>query len=148
MIPITSSGGGGVWPLRAKSDYHRALQAAEKLILMPEGSLSSDDQDRLDIFCQLISSYEEEHDLRVDVSGITPMDMLSFYMSQRSMKPADLGRLLGDVLLGEKIISGELHLTSRHIQILSKAFHCDPAAFGKPAPKAKPSKPRRQLAHA
>lgn len=121
-----------IWPLRTEADYARAAQVVDRLALEPEGSLSRADQDRLEIFTDLIAAYEDRHGHRVDTASVKPLDMVQFYMEQRGMTPSDLGRVLGDRSLGGKILRGERQLSKTHIRKLAAFFHCSTDAFLSP----------------
>lgn len=115
-------------PLRNDDDYDRAAQVVNKLAVQPEGSLWPEDQDRLDIFTELIAAYDAAHH-RIDTSNLTPLDLLGYLMEQRGMTASDLGRLIGNRQSGHDILSGRRQLSKTHIRKLSEFFHVSPEAF-------------------
>lgn len=117
-----------VWPIRTEEDYDRAAAVVDQLAIQPEGSLSPEDQDRLEIFTELIAAYDAAHH-RIDTSSLTPIDLLKHLMEQRDMSASDLGRLLGNRQTGSELLSGRRQLSKAHIRKLSEFFHLSPEAF-------------------
>lgn len=117
-----------VWPIRNDSDYDRAVEVVNILAVQPEGTLSPADQDRLDIFTELIAAYDAVH-YRVETSHLTPIEMLRYLMEQRAMSASELGRLLGNRQTGHDLLSGRRQLSKTHVRKLSDFFHLSPEVF-------------------
>jgi HTH-type transcriptional regulator/antitoxin HigA len=94
-----------------------------------ERSLPRGDQDLLDLLSDLVSAYEDRHDLRVDTASVTPIEMVRYFMEQRGTTGSDLGRALGNRQSGYDVLSGRRGLTKAHIRKLAEFFHCSPAVF-------------------
>ena len=90
--------------------------------------LSKGQDEYLDLVSELVEKYEDEHHA-IDVSGLTPLDMLKHLMETHSMTASDLGRLLGERSLGSKILTGGRDLSKAHIRTLANHFHVDASLF-------------------
>jgi HTH-type transcriptional regulator/antitoxin HigA len=108
-----------VWPIRTEDDYAEMHTVVDRLIMdAPEhGPLD----DRLEVMLSLMESWEARRH-RVDISGVTPLDTLRFLLEKHDMTPSDLGRILGDRMLGHKILSGERELSKSHLKRLCEHF--------------------------
>jgi len=114
-----------VWPIHSEEDYWAAEKIVSNLALYPEGSLSPEDQARLDVFSELIAAYDAKY---VDpfFKEVSALDTLRHLVAEHGMSESDLGRLLGNRQTGHDILSGKRELSKAHIRILSKHF-CLPA---------------------
>lgn len=117
-----------VWPIRTQEDYQRASEIVEKLAVKGEDNLTGAELDQLDIFDALIQAYEEAH-YPINLSKLSPVELLKSLMETSEMNESDLGRLLGDRPLGHRILKGERELSKKHIRILSDYFKIDPGVF-------------------
>ena len=115
-----------VWPIRNEKDYDLAIQVIEKLVLRDD--LSETEQAQLDILTTLVEAYDKEHH-SIDLSRVTPIDLLRSLMEDHAMSASDLGRLLGNRSLGSLILNGRRQLSKAHIKKLSERFGLSPAAF-------------------
>ena len=117
-----------VWPIRTAADYDRAAQVVNKLATMPEGRLSREEQDRLDIFTELIAAYDAVHH-RIGTGHLSPVEMVKYLMEQHGLNGSDLGRLLGNRQTGYDILNGRRQLSKAHIRKLAETFHVSPELF-------------------
>jgi len=117
-----------VWPIRNKKDYDAAFKVVSDLALYPEGSLSPEDQARLDVFSDLLEAYDAVHTLPF-FRQLTVIERLQNLMAEHGMSESDLGRLLGSRQSGNKIMSGKRELSKAHIRILSDHFGLSTDAF-------------------
>ncbi len=115
-----------VWPIRNEKDYDLAIQVIEKLVLRDD--LSETEQAQSDILTTLVEAYDKEHH-SIDLSRVTPIDLLRSLMEDHAMNASDLGRLLGNRSLGSLILNGRRQLSKAHIKKLSEHFGLSPAAF-------------------
>lgn len=115
-----------VWPIHTEADYERTREVVDTLILLenPTPAQSA----RLEIMLTLMEAWEAEHH-QLDVSRVSPVDVLKSLMEDHGMSASDLGRLLGSRSLGSAILLGKRQLSKRHIQILCEHFHLGPSAF-------------------
>lgn len=117
-----------VWPIHNAVDYDRAVVVVNQLAICPEGSLAPDDQDRLDIFTDLIEAYDRQH-YRLKIDHLTPVELVKFLMQEHGMSASDLGRLLGNRQSGHEILIGRRQLSKAQIRRLAEHFHVSPALF-------------------
>lgn len=117
-----------VWPIRTNADYDRAVAVVNHLAVYPEGTLSPSDQDRLDIFTELIAAYDDAH-FQFGRTRVPPIEMLKSLMEESGMTASDLGRLLGNRQTGHDILTGRRQLSKTHIRKLADHFHLSPEIF-------------------
>ena len=95
---------------------------------MPEGSLSPEDQARLDVFTELIAAYDAEH-VSPFFKKVSALEMLHSLMEDHGITASDLGRLLGNRQSGYDILSGRREPSKAHLRILSQHFGLPMEAF-------------------
>ena len=117
-----------VWPIRNAKDYEAAAKVVDDLALYPEGSLSPEDQSRLDVFVELITAYDAKY-CTPFLKEATPLELLRDLVADHGMSESDLGRLLGVRQLGHSILHGERKLSKKHIRILADHFGLSTDAF-------------------
>ena len=100
-------------------DYQNTQEIIDALTDLPK--LTRDQQAYLDTLTLLLEAWENEHE-EIDVSDLTPIDVLRHLMEQRGMNASDLGRLLGERSLGPKILNGDRELSKAHIRKLMEHF--------------------------
>lgn len=76
----------------------------------------------------LVEDYEERVHA-IDVSDVSPLEVLKDLLDEKGMTGSDLGRLLGQRELGSKILRGKRQMSKAHIEILSKHFKVSPSLF-------------------
>jgi len=120
-------------PITNEEDYRRALDVARDLSTTPK--LNKKQAQYLDTLATLIEAWEETHH-PIDLSHITPLEVLEFLLEENGLKAKDLGNLLGDESLGSKILNGKRNLSKAHIIALAKRFNVSTDLFlmGEPAP--------------
>ncbi|HBF33375.1 TPA: hypothetical protein DDW35_02305 [Candidatus Sumerlaeota bacterium] len=114
-----------IWPIRNAKDYDAAVKVVSDLATYPEGSLSPENQARLDIFSDLIEAYDNIHCAGF-FRELTVLERLRNLVTEHERSESDFGRLLGNRQAGHDILSGNRPLSKRHISILAKHF-CLPA---------------------
>lgn len=115
-----------VWPIRNESDYDRAREAADKLVLVRKPTQAQ--ANRLEVLLALMEAYEEARH-PIDASHSTPVEALEFLMERNGMNASDLGRFLGNRSLGSAILRGKRQLSKTHIRKLCDRFHLSAEAF-------------------
>ena len=60
----------------------------------------------LEALTQFVGDYEDRH-LRNEMTRMEPVDALKYLMAANDMKPADLGRLLGNRSLASQVLLGK-----------------------------------------
>src|SRR5262249_13986709 len=94
----------------------------------PEGSLDPGEQDYFDTLTLLVEAYDEEHH-QVATQQLDSLAMLKYLMEENGMRPADLGRLLGNRGLASLILHGRRQLSKTHIRKLAQHFKVSPSLF-------------------
>src|SRR5262245_20792033 len=103
-------------PIHDRIDLENAQEIVDRLALLTRPT--KDQRDYLETLSTLIEKYEAENDA-IDLSEVTPLDVLKQLMSSRGMNASDLGRMLGERSLGQKVLSGARRLSQSHIKILA-----------------------------
>lgn len=115
-------------PIRSDNELEDAVQLAEKLEAEADrGSMSQDRADYLEVLALLIERYEDEHHPIRNLS--MPRERLGALLEASGMNASDLGRLLGNRALGNKLLRGERELSKAHIRRLAAHFGIDPGFF-------------------
>ena len=115
-------------PIKNEAQYDAALAFLKKLAVRDEATLDAGESAYLDALTQFVEDYEERHH-RIDTTGMSPMDALTFLLAENGMKPADLGRLLGNRSIASQILNGKRGLSQRHIRILAERFKVEAGLF-------------------
>lgn len=115
-------------PIRNEREYKAAAAILDRLVVRPEGSLTSGEQDYLETLTLLIEDYDEQH-FKIKTAHLSPLDMLKYLMKQSEMTTADLGRLFGNRALASLILNGHRGLSKTHIRILADHFKVEPGLF-------------------
>ncbi|MEN6625135.1 MAG: hypothetical protein ABFD69_02785 [Candidatus Sumerlaeia bacterium] len=115
-------------PIRGDEELDAAVELAEKLELEADaGKMSVDRADYLEVLTMLIERYEDEHHpIR---KPATPRERLAALVEAAGMNASDLGRLLGNRALGNKLLRGERELSKANIRRLADHFAIDPGFF-------------------
>lgn len=114
--------------IRSDADYEVAVAAMNRLAVRPEGSLTAQEQARLDVFVELVAAYDARR-ATPHLAGARPLGVLRALLEKHGMSASDLGRLLGNRQTGHAILSGHRPLSKRRIRILSERFRLSPEAF-------------------
>jgi HTH-type transcriptional regulator/antitoxin HigA len=110
--------------LRSEAEYDRIIAMLDSVLARP--ALSRGQQAFVETWSILIEDYEAVHHPVASCSGVEALRVL---MEERGMNASDLGRLLGNVSLGSKVLRGERELSKAHIRQLAEAFEVDPGVF-------------------
>jgi HTH-type transcriptional regulator/antitoxin HigA len=115
-------------PLKNEAQYDAALSFLKKLAVRDEAALDAGEGAYLEALTRFVEDYEDRHHL-IDTSTMGPIDALKFLMAENEMKPADLGRLLGNRSIASQILNGKRGLSQRHIRILADRFKVEAGLF-------------------
>lgn len=114
--------------IRNDEELDAAVKLAEKLeIEADRGRISAVRSDYLEVLTILIERYEDEHHHVREPA--TPRERLAALVEASGMNASDLGRLLGNRALGNKLLRGERELSKAHIRRLAEHFAIDPGFF-------------------
>jgi len=106
-------------PIRTKTDYKRALNRIDDLILK-KPKINSVEYDELDILGTLVSAYEDIH---FPISAPTPIETIKHIMEENGLKPKDLVPYFGSKGIVSEFFSKKRQLTLRTIKLLHEAFN-------------------------
>jgi len=113
-------------PIGDDVDLRNTEEIVERLAVLPRRN--RDQEDYLEVLSTLIERYEADH-FAIDSSHLKPIARLRFLMDQHDMTASDLGRLLGDRTLGQKVLSGDRQLSKSNIVKLAQRFRVNPGLF-------------------
>ena len=106
--------------------YHEASEWVDELAILDKRTAG---QERfLETLTVLMEAYEEQHH-SVSTKDITPLHSLQFLVQENGLSGRDLGRILGDESLGNRILRGERELSKAHIRKLADYFKVRPDLF-------------------
>jgi len=113
-------------PVHDEVDLDNVLEVIDRLAVLRKRT--HDQEDYLEALSVFAEKYEDEHEpIRTD--DLDPIELLKSLMQHREMSASDLGRLLGQRELGQKILTGKRQLSKAHILKLAKHFAVSPAVF-------------------
>jgi HTH-type transcriptional regulator/antitoxin HigA len=109
-----------------QADYENTAEWVGRLAVLARPTRGQ--RQYLNTLAQLIEAYDEEHNA-IDISDISPVELLRSLLKDHDMTASDLGRLLGSRELGSKILRGERQLSKANVRKLADHFKLSPAAF-------------------
>jgi len=110
--------------LHDEADYENVIEVIGAILARP--SRTNGQEAYVETWSILIEEYEASHHA-MDEAKVTGLDALNHLLEQHEMNGADLGRLLGNVSLGSKILRGERELSKAHMRVLADYFHVSPS---------------------
>jgi HTH-type transcriptional regulator / antitoxin HigA len=112
-------------PLRTDADLDAAIAIIDGLLDRP--TLTTPEQDYLDVLSDLIEIYEAE---MVPIQPVGDADLLRFLIEQHGVTQAALadGSAIAESTISE-VLAGKRKLNRAQIAKLSRYFHVDPGAF-------------------
>jgi HTH-type transcriptional regulator / antitoxin HigA len=112
-------------PIRTEAELDTASAMIDELT--DRDDLSVTESDYLDVLGDLIEKYEDEH---VEMPHVSDAEMLRSLMDEKGVTQADVVRGTGiSKTVLSLVLSGKRDLTREHIEVLSKYFGVNPAAF-------------------
>ena len=115
-------------PMRTHRDYNAAIGVMRELMLRGEDDLDQGEQDYLAALSRFVSDYEGEH-LRIDLSGLGPVNVLKHLMEAHGMSTADLGRVLGSQSAASMVLTGKRELSKSQVVKLARHFGIEAGLF-------------------
>ena len=115
-------------PLKTEAQYDAALSFLKKLAVRDEATLDEGESAYLEALTRFVEDYEERHH-PIDTGHMGPIDALKFLMAENGMRPADVGRLLGNRSVASQVLNGKRGLSQRHIRILADRFKVEAGLF-------------------
>ncbi len=113
-------------PIKSEAVNDKAVEILSELIAISKPTAAQ--KDYIDMLSKLIAEFEVacyyfDND---DSDGI---DYLQYLADENGLTASDIGRILGDRSLGNKILSRKRELSKRHIILLSERFKVQPSLF-------------------
>ena len=81
-----------------------------------------------DMLLERLGALAHEHH-QIETQHLDPLAMLKYLMAENGMRPADLGRVLGNRGLASLILHGRRRLSKTHIRKLAEHFKVSPGLF-------------------
>ena len=100
-------------PIKNESDYQTALKEIESLFDTAPGT---SEEDRLDILCTLVESYEKAH-YPIDLPD--PIEAIKYYIDTRDLSLSDLDQYFGNRTATTEVLSRQRYLTLDMIRRLN-----------------------------
>jgi len=112
-------------PLRSDADLDAAIAVIDALVDQP--SLTSPEQDYLDVLSDLVETYETE---TIPMLPVKDDDLLRFLIEQKSVTQTAVaaGTGIAESTISE-VLAGKRQLNRRQIGKLARYFHVDPGVF-------------------
>lgn len=102
--------------LRTQEEYAAAVAEIDRLLDLDPKPFS-DDSDRLELLALLVETYEAQHD-PIDLSDVTPQDVVDFMLDQKGMSRADLAEIMGGRSRVSEFFNGKRELSKAQIEAL------------------------------
>ena len=115
-------------PIKDEGHYDEAVAFLKKLAIRDEGTLDSGETAYLDALTLFVEDYRNKRHW-IEARQMTPLDAVNYLMEESGMKPADLGRVLGNRSLASQILKGHRELSKANIVALAHHFHVGPGLF-------------------
>lgn len=115
-------------PIRRERQYDAAIAFLKPLAVRDEDTLDAGEQAYLEALTQFIEAYERDHH-RIEAARFGPLDALKYLMRENNLRPADLGRILGNRSLATQILRARRALSKAHIVRLADHFKVQPGLF-------------------
>ena len=109
-----------------ETDYRNTQEIVDALTSIPK--LSKGQAEYLDTLSVLMEAYEEEHHA-IDLSRLSPAEMLNFLMEQHDMSSRDLGKLIKSPSTASMILNGKREISKANMYILARHFGVNAGIF-------------------
>jgi HTH-type transcriptional regulator/antitoxin HigA len=108
-------------PIKNETHLKAAIGVMDRLSIIDEEKLTSDQTDYLMVLTDLVEKYEDVHHF-VESSFKDGIEALKFLLAESNLTASDLGRLLGNRQLGAAILRGSRRLSKAHVITLARHF--------------------------
>ena len=113
-------------PLRTEREHDTAVRMLDELVVRDDPK--ADERDYVETLTLLVEDYQRKHH-EVELSELSPIEILTHLMQEHEMRPADLGRLLGSRGLVSDVLAGRRSLSKANILKLAARFNVEPGLF-------------------
>lgn len=114
--------------IKDEKHYDEAVAFLKKLAVRDEGTLDAGEAAYLDALTLFVEDFQNKHH-HITARRMSPLEALKYLMEESAMKPADLGRILGNRSLASQILKGHRELSKANIVTLARHFHVNPGLF-------------------
>jgi len=114
--------------IKTEGHYDEAVAFLKKLAIRDEGTLDVGEAAYLDALTLFVEDYQNKHHC-IEARQMTPLEALKYLLDESGMKPADLGRVLGNRSLASQVLKGYRELSKSNIVALAHHFHVGPGLF-------------------
>ncbi|MBP6743653.1 hypothetical protein KA344_00400 [bacterium] len=115
-------------PIKDDAHLDAAHCMAQSLIAL-KNKLSTEEEGYLEVLLNEIVRYEDKHH-RIDLSDVSPLDVLISFMEDHDLKQVDLCRIIGcSSGVASEIIGGKRELSKGQVVLLAERFKVSPAVF-------------------
>ena len=114
-------------PIRTHAEYARAGDVLARLVVRPEGSLETGEQDYMEALTLMIEAFDREHVQLIPKSS--PLESLHYLMEVGNLKVADIGRIIGSASAASMILNGDREISKAQIRALAAHFKLDASYF-------------------
>ena len=113
-------------PIQSEAENERLLAVVDQLMANGDGRRTSEEEVLLELLCQLIERFEEEH---YPIPDSPPHRVLRFLLEQNDLRQTDLLSILGSRGHVSDIVNGKRAISKTNARALGKFFHVSPALF-------------------
>ena len=113
-------------PIQSEAENERLLAVVDQLMAKGDGRRTSEEEVLLELLCQLIERFEEEH---YPIPDSPPHRVLRFLLEQNDLRQADLLPILGSRGHVSDIVNGKRAISKTNARALGKFFHVSLALF-------------------
>jgi HTH-type transcriptional regulator/antitoxin HigA len=111
-------------PIHSEADLETAEQAITALLSKPDRSSAEDEI--LELVSDLVSKWEDDHDVIPDVHGV---ELVKLLLAEREQPQRVLTPVFGTESAMSEVLSGSRPLQTDHILALGRFFGTSPGAF-------------------
>jgi len=113
-------------PIQSEEENERLLAIVDRLMAKGDDRRTPEEDVLLELLCQLIERFEEEH---YPMADSPPYQVLQFLMEQNDMRESDLLTILGSRGQVSEVLSGKRGLSKAQAKALGEFFHVSPELF-------------------
>ena len=112
--------------IETEEEYQRMLASAEKLMEIPEESMTAEQGRLLALLAVLIENYESQH---YPIPKARPAEMLVFLLERRGLAPKNLWQVIGSRSRVSEILAGKRAISKDQAKKLADFFGVGPDLF-------------------
>jgi len=113
-------------PIQSEEKNERLLTMVDRLLAKADDQRTPEEDVLLELLCQLIERFEEEH---YPIPESLPHRVLQFLMEQNDVRQRDLLLIFGSRGQVSAVVQGQRRLTKAQANALGEFFHVSPELF-------------------